>query len=103
MLSQKSAITICINTYNGTNNNTVTKCGGDYIYYGIETGVLKLLSQNRTFFENNSTINLHVNVDGLPIFKSANDQMWPILVSSSVILWSIKTSKCFSVFSRLSK
>lgn len=55
------------------------KCGGDYAYYGIETGVIKILAQNPDYCANNDKISLQINIDGLPIFKSTTDQMWPIL------------------------
>ena len=53
------------------------KCGGQYIYFGIEVGVLKLLAKRK----NNplKTCKLMSNIDGIPIFKSSNKQFWPIL------------------------
>ena len=57
----------------------LTKCSGDYIYFGIEEGIRKVLSKNLSFIEKNKTIDLKVNIDGLPLFKSTNAQFWPIL------------------------
>lgn len=56
---------------------TVTKCGGSYAYFSIASGILKLLSQNPGICE--GEIDLCFNIDGVPLFKSSNTQMWPIL------------------------
>lgn len=53
------------------------KCGGDYIYFGLETGILTFLAQNPDYSD--CTIRLQLNIDGIPIFKSSSDQFWPIL------------------------
>ena len=50
------------------------KCGGDYVYLGIVSGILR---QGIDIFS--KEISLVVNVDGLPLFKSSNSQVWPIL------------------------
>jgi hypothetical protein len=55
------------------------KCGGQYIYLRIEHGVCEILCENPSFVENNDTVKLKVNVDGLPLFKSSSYQLWPIL------------------------
>ncbi|WAR00574.1 hypothetical protein MAR_024946, partial [Mya arenaria] len=44
------------------------KCGGKYIYFGIET-------------VEDKTIKLNFNIDGIPVFKSTVTQFWPILCS----------------------
>ena len=54
------------------------KCGGTYCYFGLESGILKMLSAN--IFEDNM-INLHINIDGVPLSKSGVKQLWPILCS----------------------
>ncbi len=54
---------------------TVEKCGGHYAYFGIASGILKVLAQNPGI----ENIDLCFNVDGVPHFKSSNMQMWPIL------------------------
>ena len=59
------------------------KCGGKYLYFGLKSGILKILAQNPAFCKANDTVRLHVNIDGIPIFKSTNEQMWPILCSFS--------------------
>lgn len=55
--------------------NAVDKCGGSYIYVGIEENLAKKY-KNTT---GGSIINLLVNFDGLPLFKSSGVQLWPIL------------------------
>ena len=55
------------------------KCGGEYIYLGIESGIVRIISNFRKSFENLNVIKFHLNMDGLPLFKSSGKQMWPIL------------------------
>lgn len=59
----------------------VEKCGGKYLYLGLETGLLKLVCQNIDFFKDNEDMQLIFNIDGVPLFKSTNVQLWPILCS----------------------
>ena len=49
------------------------------IYFGIEAGIVHILSSNYSAVANLTTIDLIVNVDGLPLFKSTSQQFWPIL------------------------
>ena len=44
------------------------KCGGHYIYLGIESGLLKILTQNIRQFANNDELLLDFNIDGIPLF-----------------------------------
>ncbi len=57
---------------------SVNKCGGQYIYFGIESGLLRDLSQG-VFQPPDGILKLDVNIDGVPLFKSSNIQLWPIL------------------------
>ena len=59
---------------------TEEKCGGQYIYIGIETGLLKIIAQHPRCFRDNAA-DLNFNIDGVPLFKSSNTQLWPILCS----------------------
>lgn len=59
----------------------VEKCGGKYLYLGLETGLLKLVCQNIDFFKEIEQIQVTFNIDGVPLFKSTNVQVWPILCS----------------------
>ena len=63
-----------------SNISALRKCKVDFIYFGIEAGLLNLLSQN---IELGSLICLEkiANIDGLPIFKSTGAQFWPILLN----------------------
>ena len=58
---------------------SVEKCGGQFSYFGIECGIAQILQDNPSFAENTDCIDLTVNIDGVPLFKSANTQLWPIL------------------------
>ena len=60
---------------------SVDKCGGQYTYFGIETGLLRILAHPPFFSSENNSIDLFVSVDGLPLFKSSLVQFWPILCS----------------------
>jgi hypothetical protein len=48
---------------------------------GIESGILKVISTHLEYFRSNNEVILTFNVDGVPLFKSSNVQMWPILCS----------------------
>ena len=61
--------------------NTIQKLGGDYLYLGIESDILKVISTHLENFRSNNEVILTFNVDGVPLFKSSNVQMWPILCS----------------------
>ena len=52
------------------------KCNGDYIYYGLESGIRKYLEKCPTF---TGAVKLDINVDGVPLFKSSQTQFWPIM------------------------
>ncbi len=55
------------------------KCSGQYIYYGLEKGICRLLSQTKSFTHDHDSVNLSINIDGVPLFKSSKVQFWPIL------------------------
>ena len=46
---------------------------------GVEHGVRQVLSNCPSLIERMKSIDLMINVDGLPLFKSPNAQFWPIL------------------------
>jgi len=52
--------------------------GGSYCHIGIERGIHNLLSVG-VGDSGCQTIKLQLNIDGLPLFKSSNVQLWPIL------------------------
>lgn len=43
----------------------LTKCGGQYIYFGIEQGIIRNLSKYQKIAENIDSIELLINIDGL--------------------------------------
>lgn len=49
--------------------------GGQYFHQGIEFG-LRLCFKSIT---QPQLIEININTDGLPLYKSSNDQFWPIL------------------------
>ena len=54
--------------------------GGSYHHFGIEIRLKNDLDENPSFSTTPITnTNLQCNMDGLPLFKSSNDQFWPIL------------------------
>eukprot|EP00794_Sanderia_malayensis_P012558 gene12558-13844_t len=57
--------------------NIIEKCGGQYRYFGIGDGVLKVVPRNKLLV--NDAVKLDVNIDGLPLFKSTSSDLWPIL------------------------
>lgn len=52
------------------------KCNGQYIYFGLESGLSHILQQCP---ESADHIDVTINVDGVPIFKSSPVQFWPML------------------------
>lgn len=58
--------------------NMVDVAGGKYFHFGVSTGVISKLRSNTELAEHEH-LTLQINIDGLPLFKSSNDQFWPIL------------------------
>ena len=59
-----------------TSVETKTMFGGSYVYLGIEAGLRRILVEE---IPEDSIIELSVNIDGVPLYKSASTQLWPIL------------------------
>lgn len=57
---------------------SVAKCNGQYKYCGLENGICRFLSLSES-----NAVRLHVNIDGVPLFKSSGIQFWPILAKFS--------------------
>jgi hypothetical protein len=51
--------------------------GGLYYHFGIENGIIHVV--NEWGLSNTQPVRLHVNIDGLPLYRSTNAQFWPIL------------------------
>lgn len=49
---------------------------GEFIYFGLTPSLLRVIN---TELHKNAFIELIINVDGLPLFKSSSKQFWPIL------------------------
>ncbi|XP_065641167.1 uncharacterized protein LOC136073496 [Hydra vulgaris] len=58
------------------------KCGGEYIYFGLQKCILKILNK----LSNINKIDLVVNIDGFPLYKSSSVEIWPILCQFSISL-----------------
>lgn len=54
-------------------------CNGLYHYFGIISALGKTLSRWKDKLVSGSCLRLQINIDGLPLFKSSNLQLWPIL------------------------
>jgi len=52
--------------------------GGEYIYLGVKAGIDTLLKL-KEIDPLDTTLSLQFNTDGLPLFKSSNTSLWPIL------------------------
>ena len=61
-----------------TQYNILEICNGQYFHFGIETGVKAKINDYMHLFEANFCFGLQINIDGLPLFKSADHQFWPI-------------------------
>ncbi|KAG1713953.1 hypothetical protein GQR58_002021 [Nymphon striatum] len=53
--------------------------GGLYHHFGILPSIEKTLRRFTTSIIDGSCLKLQINIDGLPLFKSSNVQLWPIL------------------------
>jgi hypothetical protein len=52
------------------------KCGGQYIYFGLKK-TLHAVSCGEV--ASSRALNLQINVDGIPLYKSSKTRFWPIL------------------------
>ncbi|XP_011690000.1 PREDICTED: uncharacterized protein LOC105451331 [Wasmannia auropunctata] len=53
-------------------------CGGEFFYSGLENIIIKMFLKSCE-----KHINLLINIDGLPLSKSSNASLWPILCSNT--------------------
>ncbi|EFN63193.1 hypothetical protein EAG_00374, partial [Camponotus floridanus] len=58
--------------------NTDVCAGGQYYHFGLSKAILSIIS---SIPQNVTSIKLSINVDGLPLSKSSQQQFWPILGS----------------------
>ena len=59
-----------------TSVETKTMFGGSYVYVSISARLRRILGEE---ISEDSIIELSVNIDGVPLDKSASTQLWPIL------------------------
>ena len=59
--------------------HTEIKCGKDYIYLGISNGISRVFASNPYLQLDSNTIDLVVNVDGVPLYKYSSTQIWPAI------------------------
>ena len=55
-----------------------TLSDGEYYHFGIKNGIISKLSIDPPL-QSKGELLLQLNVDGLPLYKSTNEQFWPIL------------------------
>ena len=62
-----------------TERKVITKkaASGEYFHVGIVNGVLDVMASNAC--TKGTEVSIQVNIDGIPLQKSSNMQMWPIL------------------------
>lgn len=53
--------------------------GGQYVYRGFLSGLERYVKNNTD--AEVDTLNININVDGIPLYKSSGKQLWPILAS----------------------
>ena len=61
----------------GSVSDVVSKAGGRYFYFGIESTLKTMASKMKN--SRHKTMTLQVNIDGMPLFKSSRSSLWPIL------------------------
>ena len=54
--------------------------GGQCIYLGVENGIARIL-HNTDKINFPKTLHLVINIDGVPLLKCSNTQLWPILAA----------------------
>ncbi len=65
--------------------NVKAVSGGDYMYLGVREGLCKVLQSTPAVLDCHDTIELSLNIDGLPLFRSSGYSLWPILCCASSI------------------
>ena len=75
--------------------SVVSKCGGTYSYLGIKAGILEALKHTN---QDEDNLFLDINIDGVPLTKSSNSQLWPILgsINNSDFVFVIAVFHSFS-------
>ncbi|XP_073727161.1 uncharacterized protein [Misgurnus anguillicaudatus] len=55
------------------------KAGGQYYHFGLLPSLSGILQNNMSILRTTTNLELQVNIDGLPLYKSSTKQFWPIL------------------------
>ena len=64
------------------NRLIIIKSRTQYHYFGLIKMLIQSLNKNESIY--NDTIHLNLNIDSLPIYKSRNIFVWPILFSINI-------------------
>lgn len=75
--------------------NIENRSEGQYWHNGLGNGLKSFFSR----LSANMSIDININIDGLPLFKSSPVEFWPILSNIRGTLFSIKTisSRSFQI------
>lgn len=59
---------------------------GQYCHFGLQNALKKMLDEyNKVSGRMTVSLDIFINIDGLPISKSSNSALWPILCSDTVL------------------
>jgi len=72
-------------------HNIISIHPGSYIHLGVKFMLLKFLTPHIEHFENNYTVQLSFNIDGVPLSSSSKSSFWPILLSFVNVHYLLKT------------
>ena len=59
--------------------NVEDRCGGTYVYLSVAKSLPSALAKVHLVPVSNSELHLQFNIDGLPVFRSSTQCIWPIL------------------------
>ena len=68
-------------TPKNTKHKIISVSNGTLIHFPLEDILLKFLFSTKNDISETKCLNLDINIDGLPLSKSSNSQLWPILGS----------------------
>lgn len=57
---------------------TEDRCGGKYVYFGMKKALHEVVLHTPNTTDH---LSVKVNVDGIPLYKSASTQFWPLLIT----------------------
>ena len=78
---------------------TISKCGGKYIYFGITNHITKYIKEG--LLKRDEIIYFTFNVDGVPIYKSSKNTFWQILCNYSLSQPTFLVALFYGVFKPL--